>query len=107
MSTHNICFCAEIRYQHFLVEKSILSGALCFPLGNCLYITCPGLALFMVEVYHGKSCNLSSADFTYRVVDEQVLNILTRLYIAAKTCLASCRFRHFFFLTHYRLNKLS
>ena len=30
MSTHNICFCQEIRkYAYFLVEKSALSGAMC------------------------------------------------------------------------------
>ena len=29
MSTHNICFCEEIRkYQYFSVEKSALSGAM-------------------------------------------------------------------------------
>ena len=28
MSTHNICFCGEIRYQHFSDEKSALSVAM-------------------------------------------------------------------------------
>ena len=30
MSTHNICFCREIRYQHFSDEKSALSVAMLF-----------------------------------------------------------------------------
>ena len=28
MSTHNICFCGEIRYQHFSDENSTLSVAM-------------------------------------------------------------------------------
>ena len=40
MSTYNM-FCLEIeKYQNFLVEKSVLSGAMYIVLGNVYPLTC-------------------------------------------------------------------
>ena len=45
MSTHNICFRGEIRYQHFSDEKSALSVAMFF----CFYLTCTVIVISMLD----------------------------------------------------------